>query len=81
MACGCPVIASDRTSVPEVCGEAALYCNPLSPGDIAEKILRLLSDEALRATLVRAGRLRAATFTWEQCAAQTIAALDDVLAG
>jgi glycosyltransferase involved in cell wall biosynthesis len=80
MACGCPVIASDAASLPEVCGEAALYCDPRSPRDIAEKITRLLGDEGLRDELRRRGRERAASFTWDRCAEQTLAAIGEVLA-
>ncbi|MDD2307881.1 MAG: glycosyltransferase family 1 protein, partial [Prolixibacteraceae bacterium] len=47
MACSCPVIVSTAASLPEVCGDAALYCDPYSPADIAEKINRLIDDSAL----------------------------------
>jgi glycosyltransferase involved in cell wall biosynthesis len=80
MACGCPVITSDAASLPEVCGEAALYCDPRSPRDIAEKIVRLLSDPDLQDELRRRGRVRAASFSWDRCAEQTLAAIDEVLA-
>jgi glycosyltransferase involved in cell wall biosynthesis len=44
MACGCPVIVSAAASLPEVCGDAALYCDPLDPESIARQIRRLMSD-------------------------------------
>jgi glycosyltransferase involved in cell wall biosynthesis len=75
MSCGCPVISSDATSLPEVCGNAALYCNPYDPQDIAAKISSLLSDRNRRAELREAGRQRAAQWTWEK-AAET---LDDLV--
>ncbi len=71
MACGCPVVASRRASIPEVCGEAAVYCDPDDPGDIAAAIRRLLGDAVLRQEMIARGRERARQFTWERCAAAT----------
>jgi len=72
MACGTPVLVSRVTSLPEVCGDAALYCNPLDKADIAAKLQTLLEDEDLRADLVRKGRNRIPRFTWENAARQMI---------
>lgn len=80
MACGCPVIVSNTASIPEVCGEAALYFDPRSVRDLRARILQLLGDDELRETLRQRGRHRAATFTWSRCAAETIEAIDTVLA-
>lgn len=71
MAAGCPVITSDAASLPEVCGEAALYCDGARPATIAEAILRLLGDSGLRTELRARGRERARLFTWERCAELT----------
>lgn len=79
MACGCPVIASSAASIPEVCGDAALYFNPADPAAIAAQIRRLRSSEALRDELRERGRDRARAFTWERCAAETATVLDSVL--
>lgn len=79
MACGCPVIVSDAASLPEVCGDAALYCDPRDPSDIAEKIQRLAGDAGLRETLRERGRARAELFTWEACAARTVEVIERVL--
>ena len=68
MACGTPVLASNAASLPEACGEAALYFNPLDPRELAEKIEVLLNDLALRTRLRAAGTERAAGFTWERAA-------------
>jgi glycosyltransferase involved in cell wall biosynthesis len=68
MACGCPVLASRAASLPEVCGDAALYCDPLSAHDIAAKLQELLGSAELRKRLRDRGRARAALFTWRQCA-------------
>jgi glycosyltransferase involved in cell wall biosynthesis len=55
-ACGCPVIASDTTSIPEVAGEAALYAGPHDVATFASHV-RALEDPALRARLIRQGEL------------------------
>jgi glycosyltransferase involved in cell wall biosynthesis len=80
MACGCPVIVSDAASLPEVCGDAALYCDPHSPEDIADKITSLMSDDALRGKLRQAGFERAAMYTWDNCARLTVKVLEEALA-
>ena len=63
MACGCPVAASNATSLPEVCGDAAEYFDPLSTEDMAAAIVR-----ALDSRLVERGLAHAAGFTWDACA-------------
>jgi glycosyltransferase involved in cell wall biosynthesis len=68
MACGCPVAASNRTSIPEVCGQAALPFEPHSAESIAGALARATSDEELRARLRSAGLERARAFTWEASA-------------
>jgi glycosyltransferase involved in cell wall biosynthesis len=80
MACGCPVIVSNVASLPEVCGDAALYVDPYNPEDIAEKIKLLLSDDKLREELQRKGLERAKLFSWEKCAKETIKVIEEVLA-
>ena len=79
MAYGCPVIVSNAASLPEVCGDAALYCNPHSPKDIADKIQRLMEDEALRESLRERGLKRAEQFSWDTCARETLGVLKQVL--
>lgn len=79
MACGCPVIVSNAASLPEVCGDAALYCDPYNPEDIANKIQMLLSDAKLRESLRQKGLERAKQFTWEKCARETWAVIEKVL--
>jgi glycosyltransferase involved in cell wall biosynthesis len=75
MACGLPVITSDRSSLPEVAGDAALYVDPDDPASIAAAIVRLAGEPALRRELAEAGRRRAARFTWEQAATATASVL------
>ncbi len=59
---GCPVLTSSSTSLPEVCGQAAVYVDPESVEDIAEKLSGLLGDEALRRRLAREGPIQARRF-------------------
>jgi glycosyltransferase involved in cell wall biosynthesis len=73
MACGCPVVASNTTSLPEVVGEAGLLVDPHDPEAVAEALRRLLDDPELAGRLRAAGRERAAQFTWERCARETTA--------
>lgn len=79
MACGRPVIVSRAASLPEICGEAAVYCNPLDSASIASAIVRVLEDPALRETLRSRGLDRARQFTWERSTQQTLAIFDRVL--
>jgi len=73
MACGTPVIISNRGSLPEVVGDTGLLVNPDDPADVAASIERLLTDSALRSHLSAAGLARAALFTWRRTAEQTLA--------
>jgi glycosyltransferase involved in cell wall biosynthesis len=73
MACGTPVVAVNASSVPEVAGDAALLCDGASPQALTAAMLRVLADDSLRAALIRRGLARAASFSWERCAQQTLA--------
>jgi glycosyltransferase involved in cell wall biosynthesis len=79
MACGCPVIVSDRASLSEVCGDAAIYCNPESADDLAEKMINLLNDQSLQDDLRHRGRGRARKFSWEKSITQTVAVIQKLL--
>lgn len=79
MTCGCPVLVSKAASLPEVCGDAALYCDPRNPQDIADKLQRLMSDASLRKSLRQKGLKRAEQFSWDKCARETLAILEQVL--
>jgi glycosyltransferase involved in cell wall biosynthesis len=68
MACGCPVIASNTSSISEVVGDAALLFNPEDPDDLGRKMDILISDKSVSIDLIRKGRLRAQRFTWEAMA-------------
>ena len=80
MAHGLPVLTSDRSSLPEVAGDAAVLVDPLDRGAIAKGLVRLVTDSALRRRLADAGPRRAARFTWPATAAGTWAAYREVLA-
>lgn len=77
MACGCPTIVARAGSLPEVCGDAALYFDPTSSEELASVMVHLLSDVNLRQGLAERGRCRAARFPWDRCATQTL----DVIEG
>lgn len=68
MACACPVIASDRTSIPEVGGDSVLYVNPLSVEDIAKAMYQILTNPDLRNSLSKKGSERAKLFSWDRTA-------------
>ncbi len=68
MTCGCPVLVARSSALPESCGDAALYCDPSSPADIAEKIASLLDNPQLAKQMCALGRIQAAQFTNQQTA-------------
>ena len=73
MACGVPVLASNTSCFPEVAGEAALLVDPLDTEALAAGIAAVVAYGALRQRLVQAGLRRAAGFTWERTARETLA--------
>ena len=75
MACGTPVLASTGSSLPEVVGDAGVLVNPLDVDAIASALVRLASDSALRAELGARGVERAAAFTWDRAARETLSVL------
>jgi glycosyltransferase involved in cell wall biosynthesis len=75
MACGVPVFTSRVTSLPEVCGRAAIYCDPTNTSDMARGIKLLCSDSSLRERLRTLGQRQASQFTWERAARATSALL------
>ena len=72
MCCGCPVVVSDRASLPEICGDAALYCNPDDPETLARQLRVVLKSPSACQELCLAGRERAALFSWERTARRFI---------
>lgn len=80
MACGTPVVVADRSSLPEVVGEAGLLVDPDDPDDIAQALTCVLTDDLLRARMRELGLAQAARFTWERTAEETLAVYRAVLA-
>ena len=72
MASKLPVVCSDIPVLKEVCGDNALYFDPLNVQDIAQKITQVLDDKKLRETLVSEGLERSKQFSWRKMAAQTL---------
>ncbi|MGJ5814976.1 glycosyltransferase family 4 protein [Paludibaculum fermentans] len=66
MAHGLPVVSSNRSALPEACGDAALLVDPTDEDAIGHALGRLIQDEGLRNHLVRAGQIRAAEFSWQR---------------
>jgi glycosyltransferase involved in cell wall biosynthesis len=79
MACGCPVITSNLSSMPEVAGGACLLVDPCSVDEIRAAIWQVTEDAALRQELTAAGLRRAADFSWERSAAATLAFLREAV--
>jgi alpha-1,3-rhamnosyl/mannosyltransferase len=73
LASGTPVIVANTSSLPEVVGDAGLYCDPYSVNDIARQIAGLLDDTRLALRLRHAGIERAKQFSWERAARETLA--------
>lgn len=72
MACGTPVVTSNRGAPAEVAGDAAATVDPKSPGEIAEALRRLYEDDAYYERLRRAGFERARAFDWKRCGRATL---------
>ena len=68
MACGVPVITSNTSCLPEICGDAAYYVDPYYTDSISEGIIKMLSDRNLREKLIGLGIARARLFSWEKSA-------------
>jgi glycosyltransferase involved in cell wall biosynthesis len=79
MACGTPVVVSDRSSLPEVVGDAGLLIDPDSPEDLSTALGDLLDDSALQASLSQRGLARSSEFSWAKAAHQTMAIYRNVL--
>lgn len=73
MACGAPVIASNRSSLPEVVGEGGILVEPTGVESLAEAMEMLLVDDTLRADLRQRALAQAARFSWKQTALETLA--------
>jgi glycosyltransferase involved in cell wall biosynthesis len=79
MACGAPVVAGERTSLPEVVGEAGILVDPFDVRALAAAIGRIIDDAALRASLRRKGLERARLFDWKRTARLTLAVYEQAV--
>lgn len=81
MSCGTPVVAGDRTSLPEVVGDAGILVNPFDTDAIGAGIARLIDDAELRAALRQRGQARAALFDWRDTAQRTLQVYEQATGG
>jgi glycosyltransferase involved in cell wall biosynthesis len=81
MAKGCPVVVSNVASLPEICGEAALYVDPYDINSISKAILRVLQDKDLQSRLIKTGYKRVRKFTWARSARQHQQVFDFIAKG
>ena len=78
MQCGCPVVTSTSTSLPEVAGDAALLVNPLDVDEISHAMQKVIDDETLRDELRARGLKQAESFSWTETARRTSKVYDEV---
>ena len=76
MACGCPVLLSNVSSLPEVGGKAAIYIDPQSVGSIAKGLEQVLADKTLQEKAREQGLTQACQFSWEKCGRETLRVLE-----
>jgi glycosyltransferase involved in cell wall biosynthesis len=81
MAAGTPVVSSNAASIPEICGNAALYFDPYNVDEMAEKILQMLNNKTLREEYIERGKERAKLFKWEKTAKQSVLVIENMLEG
>jgi len=79
MRCGTPVVASNVSAIPEVCGEAVLYFDPEDISDMAKKIRLLLEDKNLQEELINKGYEWVKQFSWDKCAEKTLEIYSEIL--
>jgi len=76
MSCGCPVVVSKAASLPEVCGDSAVYVDPYDEQDIADGIRKIIEDQNIGLQLKEKGLKRSQKFTWKKTAEKHIEILD-----
>lgn len=77
---GVPVMTADNSSLPEVAGDAAILVDPLDVDALADAMLQVSRDDALRAKLIAAGHANVQRFSWDKAAAETLAVLEEAAA-
>jgi glycosyltransferase involved in cell wall biosynthesis len=78
MACGCPVIASNTSSIPEVVGDAGIMVDPYNVDEMAKAMYDILTDDELKDDMVKRGQKRIKKFSWEKCAKETLYVLERI---
>ncbi len=78
MRCGTPILSGNLTSLPEVAGDAALYCDPMDVDNIAQQLQKLCSDESLRKQLAQRGLERSTQFSWDRSAENVWEVIDQL---
>jgi len=70
--CGCPVVSTNTSSMPEVLSDSALFFDPHNVEQMAEQIFKVLDDEKLKQNLIEKGLQNIKRFSWRKCAEQTL---------
>lgn len=78
MACGCPVISSKKTALPEIYGKAAVYFDPHSPSDLKKKISDLLKNKNKKKELIKEGLEKVGSYSWKTLAQKTLSVYTQV---
>ena len=78
MACGCPPVVSKTGALPGIVRDSGLIVDQFNPPEMAEALQRIYTDDALRAELASRSLIRARDFTWERCAKETLAAINNI---
>ena len=81
MACGCPVVTSSASSLPEVVGDAGITVDPHDTDSLAQAMRRVLTDSKLREEMISKGLKQAKKFSWDKAAEQTLGVYNRVAAG
>ena len=81
MACGCPVIISNTSSLPEVVGDAGILVDPYDVEELAKAMYEVLKDESFRIELAKKGLERAKLFSWRKTAEETWKVYEEVYYG
>ena len=79
MAFGCPVVCSNISSLPEVCGDGAFYVDPMDTEAIAQGMVKVIDDEILKNELKKRAIIRASRFSWEKAASNLLSTFREVL--
>lgn len=79
MACGCPVITSNTSSLHEVVGDAGIMVDPYDVDRLADAMHKVLSNDGLREDMIKKGLERAEMFSWEKTARETLKVYEEVI--